>query len=507
MIAPLNFKEGSIVKAETTSLSEAKPTGDAAKQDAEILSTLPMPGSESSDEGLTEGPLTYFRYYLENADELAYRSEHSPRSMQQKLVRTGLIGAGVLATLASGMAVMESLTTARPETKAKPPAPPPTAQNPDMQELTGTKTTPKPAQPETIGIKPGSPLQFSLTPSPTIAQLNQSTGQLGPSTAPPPALPELSAFQVEATQAAFSLPEPQLATAPETAMLAPEAEQQLALGQSNQPTSLNPGTTSSFLNAAPSGLPQAAESSSTNLAASPIASNIAPPETMTTPLTAADAGSAIAVQPLAANAPNPEQEFGPDSTQPTVSTTSSNFPMPTVQTVASPASGRAELALQPNTATVTTPGDRLLEAVPAQSQPSLVSSLPPNSETIAATSVELPEDVSPGVRNLLQPNSEVTGIQVAVMPLTQQESQEVAMRDRLGQFKVLRLSQPDYQQEWHTSNGDGNDPAPNFGFVDYPRRVIAVMQPLTYTSATPISQPEQITSVSVSAPEPAIAPE
>lgn len=504
MIAPLNFEEGAIVKAKATSLSHAKPTENQTKEG----SALPTDVTVIPYDVCTEGPLTYFRYYLEDADEFAHRSEQSPRSLQQKLVRTGLIGAGVLAALASGIAAMDALTKEQPNPNPNQPVTPPkTTPTPENQELSSTKATPQPSTPETIDLSPSSPLQFSLTPSTSIDQLRQPTAQLKQSPNSPPVLPALSTAQLEATQAAFSLPAPQLSTAPAIAALAPETQPQLTLAQNRQPSSPEAETTNSILNATSSDLVQPEISSPMNLASGAIVNNISPPESFITPLSATDAMNAIAAQPLASNSLDAGQSSVPNAAQPSSTTIASNFPMPTVQMATNADNGNAELALKPNLPTTTAPGDRWLEAVPSQPLAPIVSTAKPSTSTVAQPSVELPEQVSPGVRNLLQPNSQASGIQVAVMPLTQQESQEVAMRDRLGQFKVLRLNQPEYQQEWRTSNGDADSPAPTFGFVDYPRQVIAVIQTPTSTSTNIVPQPETTSSVTASAEEPAIAQE
>ncbi|MGI0484981.1 hypothetical protein ACN4EK_06055 [Pantanalinema rosaneae CENA516] len=503
MIAPLNSEERAIVKAEVASLSHSNPIGNPEQNGSDSISALPTDITVIPDDGCIEGPLTYFRYYLADADEFAYRSEQAPRSLQQKLVRTGLVGAGLLATLASGMAAIDAFSPNQPDTKKPPLPPPPLSQIPEPHNAGGTQATPQPTTPETIAGT-SSPLQFSLSPSPAIAQLEQSTAQLAQPTAPIPVLPELSGSQLEATQAAFSLPEPQFPTAPTIAALDSNTQQALTPVQNSPVSNQNMGTVSHVLNAPPSGLLQPTEPNPSNLVTNgAIAANpISPPESLTAPLSASNAANPNPVQPLAAEIANAGQSLVPNATQPSVTPIASNFPMPTVQTVTNPDPGNAELALNPNPSTVTMPGDRLLEAVPRQLAPTVSPSATPNNLPVALS--ELPQDVSPAVRHLLQPNAEVTGIQVAVMPLTQQESQEVATRDRLGQFKILRLSQSAYQQEWRTSNGDTDSPAPTFGFVDYPRQVIAVMQPLTPTSANPVIPSAQV-SVSVSAPEPAIA--
>lgn len=503
MIAPLNSEERSIVKAEATSLSDSTPTGDPAKEASEPISASATDVIVISKDAWIEAPLTYLGYYLEDANEYAQRSSQSPRSFQQKMVRTGLIGAGVLAALASGVAAIDALNKEQPEAKSNQPlVPPETSQN---LEQTPLNAVPKPATPEKIGATPAAGLQFSLTPSPSIAQLGQATAQPRQATAVPSVLPELSTAQTEATQAAFSLPAPQLATAPETTdFVEPETQQPLALAQ-NQDSNLEPGTVNNFLNATSAGFPQPSEPNPVDLAPNSIANDVSPSESFATPQLSAIAASPIAAQTPTATSPNFSQSFVPDTTQPTSTTIANDFPRPTVQTVANPASSNAaaELALQPNATTVTMPGNRLLEAVPGQVSRTVVASPPANPQP----PIELPEEVSPAVRNLLQVNPEAAEIQVAVMPLTQQESQEVALRDRLGQFKVLHLGQQDYQQEWRTSNGGANSPAPTFGFVDYPRRVIAVMQTPTSVRANPTHQFNQATSVSVPTEESVIVPE
>lgn len=501
MIAPLNSEETSIVKADATSLSPANLTGNLAKEVSEPIPTSAADVTVMPDDVWTEGPLTYLGYYLEDTDEFAQRSSQSPRSLQQKMVRTGLIGAGVLATLASGIAAMDALNQKQPDAKTNQPLPPPeTSQNLEQDAL-GTAAVPKPSTPEQIGGTSTSQLQFSLTPAPSITQLGQST-------AASTALPELSAPQLEATQASFSLPAPQLATTSAIAELEPETPSALALAQNSQLDNLEPESANSLLNAAPAGLSQSSPASPMNPAPDPtIANSISSPETLTTPLSSFEAASTTATPTLAVDPVNSSQSFMPDPTQPTSTPIASNFPMPTVQTEVNLTPSSAELALKPDTATITTPGDRLLEAVSGQPPQTVVANPQPNPLTVAQPPVELPEDMSPSVRNLLQPDRDTSGIQVAVMPLTQQESEEVALREQLGQFKVLHLGQQDYQQEWRTSNGGENAPAPTFGFVDYPRRVIAVMQAPTSTSANPIPPADQETSGTVPTAASAIAQE
>ncbi|MBL1178725.1 hypothetical protein [Pantanalinema sp. GBBB05] len=501
MIAPLNSEETSIVKADATGLSPANLTGTLAKEVSEPLPTSAADVTVMPDDVWAEGPLTYLGYYLEDTDEFVQRSSHSPRSLQQKMVRSGLIGAGILATIASGIATMDALHQKQPEAKTNQPLPPPETSQSLEQDALGTKAAPKPSTPEQIGVTPTSQLQFSLTPAPSITQLGQST-------AASPVLPELSAPQLEATQASFSLPAPQLATTSAIAELEPETPSALALAQSSQLDNLEPESANTLLNAASADLSQPSIASPMDSAPDPtIANNISSPETFTTPLSSFEAASTSATPPLASDPTNSGQSFIPEPTQPTSTPIASNFPMATVQTEVDLTPSSTELALKSDTATITTPGDRLLEAVSGQPPQTVVANSQSNPLTATQPPVELPEDMSPSVRNLLQPDRETSGIQVAVMPLTQQESEEVALRERLGQFKVLHLGQQDYQQEWRTSNGGENGPAPMFGFVDYSRQVIAVMQAPTSTSTNPIPPADQETSDAVPTAASAIAQE
>lgn len=67
------------------------------------------------------------------------------------------------------------------------------------------------------------------------------------------------------------------------------------------------------------------------------------------------------------------------------------------------------------------------------------------------------------------------------MPLTQKAADEAVGSKQIGPFAVRQVATQEYQKEWVASNKNSEDPTiayafPAYGFIDYQRQVIVVLQ-------------------------------
>jgi len=415
----------------------------------------------------TEGPLTYFNYYFE---EMGTMIPDSPGdATARSKINMGLIGAGAIAaTVVSGLVIGDIWQKAQAPEEGKPKDASlkqnaaknfsrPTSVAPERQEIerspSRSKPSPVPANTprvtprKTSSVQPFQPLQApSIPPAPAIAA--PETLAIAPTIPPPPAAPQTvnptrppSTSWVTANIPQVSVQE---AARRRAALAAPQPERLPAA----EPTTRLP-------NAQSTPLPPTADQANSDLLASP-SLDIANPDQ--------GQSSAINSQPTAIAEPQSNSAVSPvvETNQPFASNDGSGlqrlFPV-------RPAPGeRADLVTPPTAAPTPTLSER-------------------------------PNSLPPGVTQSLQdyinlPKASPKTASVSLMPLSQQAAVEAGNTTQVGQFTVRQVNSQEYQKEWLASNKTMEDPDialayPAYGFIDYQRQVIVVLQEQAATAPTP----------------------
>jgi hypothetical protein len=124
------------------------------------------PSEETSYDVHTDGPLTYFQYYLDG--DSGESAEYNPVALRRPSMPTGLVGAGILgAALISGFSIADAMKQGQPV--AKRPAPSP------LQDLKN-QTTPPPVVPT-----PPESMKPEISALPPAPEVNQAApGSIGP---------------------------------------------------------------------------------------------------------------------------------------------------------------------------------------------------------------------------------------------------------------------------------------------------------------------------------------
>lgn len=147
--------------------------------------------------------------------------------------------------------------------------------------------------------------------------------------------------------------------------------------------------------------------------------------------------------------------------------------------VSAPASGAEAIPLDavPSTSSFMQPqlpsgeaGDESLLEAQVPSDAFTVAVIPAGVE--GQTAVQSLQELTTGFGSAAQSSS------LSPQPLTQSVAQEaVRASDQLSRFRILSLNPADYNQLWRMSaNSSDRLMAPVYGFVDYQRSVIAVVQ-------------------------------
>lgn len=457
MIAPFNFDAQANAHANQEPSSQLSvshpPTEPTPASSIDAIPTAPY-------DVCNDGPVTLFRYYLDDVvptPTSGGSTYHIPR--RHHLARSGLIGASVLASAAFGAMAWQSLKEDRPNTATKPPA---TQLDAKQKNALKSNSTATPAAPEQLPIRPSTKPQTAKSGRSTTPQ-KQSTGAKPSSMAsvtPPVSSP---ALPLRSTPAATSLSS---VTAPTTV-------------QRSQPSSTGARSTGPDSGAQPAVRPTTV---TTTPFLPPSAPNVAPPEVISSvPLATTPQQPVVRYEP--SSAPGTPGQTAP---MPTVRYEPVTQPMPTRQPeqamTAPAATPSAQVA--PATKVSLQPSDRLLEAnlsggdgLPTGLTPTPSASPIPTAAATAAATATVPTDkAQASLLSLLPSANQTDGMTVQVMPLTQQESIQVASVPRVGTLTVMQLEATAYEAEWQKSEGGSVGPAPTFGFVDYQRQVIAVPQ-------------------------------
>lgn len=449
----------------------------------------------------TEGPLTYFNYYFEDADFSTASSENR-RSPKPSKVTVGLVGAGVVAaTVASGLFIRDALKPVEPPQDNQP-------INAKTQQKTTNSLRPSTTAPERLTTPrsqtaPKAASQTQSRPA-TAATLKKSSLPKAPLVLPdaPPSLegttllseaPEAVALSpsparvVVAKQPATKLPLPTVRVR-ETAQVPSNPDsllsvQQATIRQKRVAAIATPEMLPVRSSAANSPL-QAPDSNTDSFPAS-----TAFPPSLESPANISSA-SAIATdsEPSsnAANEQQPEQlqvEENSLVSSGAVTTASGQrsvnlqplFPPPQQSLTAE--SGAPQQVMTQNSEEISERDRADLPASPLEIEASPVTNAVNRSSTTDSEATRQPRIQD----YLVLPQQLPSDKPISLLPLTQQAAEEAIKTDRFGSFTVRPVNTQDYQKEWMASNPAVEDSAialgfPAYGFIDYQRHVIVVLQ-------------------------------
>jgi len=370
-------------------------------------------------ETIQQGPITYFRYYYEDAEQPTYRTSGVAELFPKRnLLPLYLAGSGVLgATLISG-AVIAGLAN---NSKSQPPQ---NVTQPEVKQTpSSTKTRPQVAPPELMPQSRSTPAKPSQKPKKAFTQKSstatpaQSSSKLllQQALAVPDSIPvsNLPTFSVPITR---SIPKP-LPFPP---------------GQSSQPTS----PTQESL---PANLP---------LQNSPPSSTRANGLSTPTP-------------PIVPSVPK--------SATPSQSTADARCVSPV-----SDAATDSRSTLFQASMLVSAPEKVEVAAVNSKAQIEK-SMLVKAAQTIAAQDPSL-SDAEKELQAFLElPQSFPTSAGIAILPLPCQIARTAVAKKQVGEFTVLRLSPQDYQKSWETSSKNPQAMVPIYGFVNYVQHAIVLV--------------------------------
>jgi hypothetical protein len=490
-----------------TVVAPAKPTQAKPTPAEVVMPVQPDENPSQSDNSYevhSEGPLTYFDYYFDESELMPPKSMISKKVDKSVLFYRGVIGAGVLAaTVASGLAIADALHKPNSEkdnnsTDSKPKqnssSARPQAKSATPERLAATSFSEGRTQ-ATQPLKPSAIAKRSPSTNNTTNQTQQSS--LG---APLPPLAEAALLTnptLLSNRPALP-PLPARSTAP-IKLNAPSTVRQvspqrganlpaISAPESFQPASaLSPGLQSALQAANSGAIPGVSQPS--------VTPQSKPPEAVAAPSNPVSSGALGNASPANGNTQNGTDPAAASSTAPVSEGDSfglqSGRVSPTEFGGQSPAekapADLASPAMPGSTPMPPTNEDgrslNRLSARPLEGARnnstinSAINNSPASNPASAATS--LPE----GIREYVvlgQKPAETR--RVSLMPLTEKAAVEAVNTKQVGPFAVRQVTTQEYQKEWIASNPNfKDDPGmtlafPAYGFIDYQRQVIVVLQ-------------------------------
>lgn len=405
------------------------PQNSSAETNAPAPSQLEKPPYEV----IQQGPITYFRYYFEDADQTAYVPSDAPELIAKKSrLPLYLAGGGVLgATLISGVVI------AGLDHPSKPPTPKTTPSSEVKPSPQAPIVQPRVAPPEVMPqsrstqTKPAQKSKKTSTQESSTGRKVSSNPFLQEALVVPEALPVIELPPVPAAMppSSLRLPAP-TPPSPQTQVAVRPLPEVAAAPIPDVPLTLQPVSAPSFQN--------------------PPALASAPPlETAKGTQNAADA------QCL-----SPGTEVGnasPANNSPVIETASSE----TVARSSALPKANVEKGL-------------ILKA--AQSIAAQITSGAEAAQSIAAQVTSSASENKELQEFLELPQRFPSSAGIAVLPLPCQMAQMAIAQQKVGEFSVLRLKPQDYQKRWQTSSKNPQALLPIYGFVDYGQQSIVLVR-------------------------------
>jgi hypothetical protein len=411
--------------------------------------------ADSSYDTHTDGPLTYFQYYLDG--ESGEAAEYNPVSLRRPSMPTGLVGAGILgAALISGFSIADAMKQGQPVAKRPTPSP--------LQDLK-TQAAPPPVVPA-----PPESLQPEISALPPAPQVNRAALGAGGASAnlpivPPPA-PALNAISqptyslqqgggMVTSIAPISMPQTQEPPAPISEVQTPSA-----------PIDMPPASNPQILPPPP--LPSGILSEPQPVVVSNIPDPAAPE--------AIPAPGATNLQPLQAVAPEVISS-APEMSQPTVGILPrpglpSTSPVPANLPEVLPALDRISSVTTTIREPLVSGNDLVFDRKP----------MPPGA-------IETPQAAVPPAQSALQTlltppqNRGFLADDATLRSLSQQEATLLTQANGIEPFTKRTLTIRDYARAYQVASKQVNG-LPPFGFIDYQQKTITLPDESSTVSST-----------------------
>ncbi|MBM0741081.1 hypothetical protein JOY44_05525 [Phormidium sp. CLA17] len=409
----------------------------------------------------TNGPLTYFQFYLDEVVQSANAAESAEK--QQSISTTVLLGAGlVAATVVSGLLIGDALNkpTAPPDTKTPPLKP--------KQRAKVSVLRPVSAAPEKLEAQRSQPQAIPQSVSaPRVSPRQNSVNQTTPQSFAP------------------MLPSVTLATVPETLTVSRSLPAKRTVTSAPPPAGMKPLTRPAYQdlpNLQRPPLPPITASNALPVSAirETIPTGIAVPESInsepsgaTSTLGNPSQPSSTVANPVSLPREQPNAEFSP-ITPPRVENELA-APKPSVPEPATPAAEPSQLnstpsAIESNNAIESEVPNSATKSAALTDRWSAIASSSSNSSTQPVGSPGRLQDFV-----ALAQRAPVAK-PMTLMPLTQQAAEEAGQYRQLEKFAIRQVAFQDYQKEWSASSKSSDSAGyPAYGFIDYQRQVIVVL--------------------------------
>ncbi len=493
-----------------------------------VRDALPAAAPETPPpyEVFQQGPLTYFDYYFEDAVPESFPEIDSSLQNRPSPISMGLLGAGVLAATAVAGVVISDAIHQQPDATPKKTS----TVSPSQDHQITQSARPQPTAPESdlslllkrLPQKTVSPERLTATaPLPAISseplQQPPSAGRLPvlsvPESLPPipsglPAESEGIGWQASNRQASLVASSPSNPLVPDNPVNTPEASS-FANPDSTAATAV-PSTavpSAPITSESPSGRPtlspdrEAAVPSLENQSASisgsevsvPASTPAGPESNSATNGWTQPASPMVPVQPARDSAvTNPALEELPSQLPQASRSSSVPSPVPFTESVAHPASSvvlpsAAPVVSDQPAKTSMAPGDRLREVsapIPinpaVQTMASIAATPLPDEQSAASQDVAKGKEMAASSQALQQllslPVQQDPRGNPMPLSLTPQAATEAYRINQVGSFTVIRLNPRDYQQAWMTTQQPSQNRLPLYGFVDYRRQLVVLLQ-------------------------------
>ncbi|NJP10522.1 MAG: hypothetical protein HC866_14465 [Leptolyngbyaceae cyanobacterium RU_5_1] len=424
------------------------------------------PNSSSYDVRI-DGPITYFQYYFDEANQPFSVPPQVNQPPKSNAVSIGIIGAGALAaTVVSGLWIANTVNKPDVEPDNKPVDSTNTRQNSTIKSSSPTPTSPE---------------KLDATRSLT-SQQTQSTSK-----------PDSELSKTQSFDGLFP-PLPPLTTTALPAGLGLSQSPQFSSSSSLSSSTNKPNrsaTSSPNQNLPNLGTPQtspARPQNSTSIAAKAAgAGNTSQPEAASGDPSSQSVAQQPNTQPSSFSATTPFPP-SPNNSSPQLDAANSGMANPNMappEVLSPEASAKSELSATSATQPQATPGNS--ESAELQSKQISSPGDRPSEPSNPATNQIAANDSNPpgspqGIKDYLTlPQKAATSSSVTLMPLTQKAADEAVGSKQIGPFAVRQVATQEYQKEWVASNKNSEDPTiayafPAYGFIDYQRQVIVVLQ-------------------------------
>lgn len=369
-------------------------------------------------EVIQQGPITYFRYYFEDADQTTYVTSDAPELVAKKSrLPLYLAGGGVLgATLISGVVIAGLDHPSKPTPKTTPSS--------EVKQTPKTPTT----QPQVV---PPEVMPQSRSTRTKPAQKSKKT----------PTQKSSAARKVSSSELIL-----------QQALVVPEAPPVIKLPP--VPPAMPPSSLRLPVSTPPQSQPEVAVRPLPEVSAAPLPT--VPPAPRPTSAPSFQNPPASASTPPSETAKGPQNASAAQCLSPAteVRNVSLANTAPTFQAVSETVAGPSA-----------TPKADIKKSLILKAAQSIAA----QATSGAGENKELQEFLE-------LPQRFPSSAGIAVLPLPCQMAQMAIVQQKVGEFSVLRLKPQDYQKRWQASSKNPQALLPIYGFVDYGQQSIVLVQ-------------------------------